>query len=57
MNLKFTFLGFLILCINSIYSQQEAQYSQYMYNTISVNPAYAGSRNVLSVLALPLSLP
>jgi hypothetical protein len=52
MNLKFTFLGFLILCINSIYSQQEAQYSQYMYNTISVNPAYAGSRNVLSVLAL-----
>jgi type IX secretion system PorP/SprF family membrane protein len=52
MNIKFTFLGFLILCVNSIYSQQEAQYSQYMYNTISVNPAYAGSRDVLSVLAL-----
>jgi type IX secretion system PorP/SprF family membrane protein len=52
MNIKFTFLGLLILCVNSIYSQQEAQYSQYMYNTISVNPAYAGSRNVLSVLAL-----
>ena len=40
------------MLVNSIYSQQEAQYSQYMYNTISVNPAYAGSRNVLSVLAL-----
>jgi type IX secretion system PorP/SprF family membrane protein len=52
MNIKFTFLGLLMLCVNSIYSQQEAQYSQYMYNTISVNPAYAGSRNVLSVLAL-----
>ena len=52
MNVKFTFLGLLMLCVNSIYSQQEAQYSQYMYNTISVNPAYAGSRNVLSVLAL-----
>jgi type IX secretion system PorP/SprF family membrane protein len=52
MNIKFTFFGLLILCVNSIYSQQEAQYSQYMYNTISVNPAYAGSRNVLSVLAL-----
>jgi type IX secretion system PorP/SprF family membrane protein len=50
--LKLSFLGFLLLLVNSIYSQQEAQYSQYMYNTISVNPAYAGSRNVLSVLAL-----
>jgi type IX secretion system PorP/SprF family membrane protein len=45
-------LGILLLLVNSIYAQQEAQYSQYMYNTISVNPAYAGSRNVLSVLAL-----
>lgn len=45
-------MGILLLLVNSIYAQQEAQYSQYMYNTISVNPAYAGSRNVLSVLAL-----
>ena len=52
MKSKLTFLGILLLLVNSIYSQQEAQYSQYMYNTISVNPAYAGSRNVLSVLAL-----
>ncbi|MGO4921563.1 PorP/SprF family type IX secretion system membrane protein [Maribacter spongiicola] len=34
------------------YSQQDAQYTQYMYNTISVNPAYAGSRGVLSIVAL-----
>ena len=34
------------------YAQQDAQYTQYMYNTISVNPAYAGSRGVLSIAAL-----
>ncbi|MDF4221868.1 type IX secretion system membrane protein PorP/SprF [Maribacter sp. M208] len=34
------------------YSQQDAQYTQYMYNTISVNPAYAGSRGVFSIAAL-----
>jgi len=33
-------------------AQQDAQYTQYMYNTISVNPAYAGSRDVLSVVGL-----
>lgn len=34
------------------YAQQDAQYTQYMYNTINVNPAYAGSRGVLSVFGL-----
>ncbi len=34
------------------YSQQDAQYTQYMYNTISVNPAYAGSRGVMSITGL-----
>jgi len=34
------------------FAQQDAQYTQYMYNTISVNPAYAGSRGVLSIAAL-----
>lgn len=33
-------------------AQQDAQYTQYMYNTIAVNPAYAGSRGVLSMTAL-----
>ena len=32
--------------------QQEAQYTQYIYNTVSINPAYAGSRGHLSVAAL-----
>lgn len=33
-------------------AQQDAQYTQYMYNTLVVNPAYAGSRGVLSIAAL-----
>jgi len=33
-------------------AQQDAQYTQYMYNTVSVNPAYAGSRGNLSIAAL-----
>ena len=45
-------LAFLTLCIEQVQGQQDAQYTQYMYNTISVNPAYAGSRGVLSVMGL-----
>ncbi|MDC6354737.1 MULTISPECIES: PorP/SprF family type IX secretion system membrane protein [unclassified Robiginitalea] len=33
-------------------AQQDAQYTQYMYNTMTVNPAYAGSRGQLSLAAL-----
>lgn len=42
------FMFFSIVCS----AQQDAQFTQYMYNTISVNPAYAGSRGVLSVFGL-----
>lgn len=33
-------------------AQQDPQYSQYMFNTLAINPAYAGSRDVLSVTLL-----
>lgn len=48
------FLAFLSLGFycNESYAQQDAQYTQYMYNTLSVNPAYAGSRDVLSFVGL-----
>ncbi|MFS4467587.1 type IX secretion system membrane protein PorP/SprF [Maribacter sp. 2210JD10-5] len=36
----------------SAYGQQDAQYTQYMYNTVSVNPGYAGSRGQMSIAAL-----
>lgn len=44
-----------ILILTSVFnieSQQLPQFTQYMYNTISVNPAYAGSREVLSIVGL-----
>ena len=41
-------LGFF----NNGIAQQDAQYTQYMYNTMSVNPAYAGSRGQLSLAGL-----
>ena len=41
-------LGFLL----QMKAQQDAQYTQYMYNTLAVNPGYAGSRGVLSIAAL-----
>ena len=34
------------------FAQQDAQYTQYMYNTINVNPAYAGSRGAMSIFAM-----
>ncbi len=33
-------------------AQQDPMYTHYMYNTLAVNPAYAGSRDALSILAL-----
>jgi type IX secretion system PorP/SprF family membrane protein len=38
-----------ILSINLIYSQQDPQYTQYMYNMHIVNPAYAGSEGTLNI--------
>jgi len=41
-----------VACLGGVVAQQDAQYTQYMYNTIAVNPAYAGSRGVLSINGL-----
>lgn len=37
-------LVFSMCFVLNIKAQQDPQYTQYMYNTMSVNPAYAGSR-------------
>jgi type IX secretion system PorP/SprF family membrane protein len=42
----------LLLTSGSLFAQQEAMYSQYMFNMMAVNPAYAGSREVLSITGL-----
>jgi len=36
----------------SAYGQQEPMYSQYMFNMLNINPAYAGSRGAISTVAL-----
>jgi len=37
---------------SSVKAQQDPQYTQYMFNTLSINPAYAGSRGHFSMSAL-----
>lgn len=39
----------LLLISGLSYAQQDAQFSNYMYNTLSFNPAYAGSRGTTSI--------
>ncbi len=34
------------------YAQQDAMFTHYMFNTLAINPAYAGSREALTVTAL-----
>jgi hypothetical protein len=34
----------------SAYGQQEPMYSQYMFNMLNINPAYAGSRGLFQPL-------
>lgn len=42
----------MTLASGKILAQQDPQFSHYMYNTVSVNPAYAGSRDVLNITGL-----
>lgn len=42
----------LLAGVFSASAQQESQYSQYMYNTMTFNPGYTGSREVLSAMGL-----
>lgn len=41
----------IILSHNSLYAQQDGQYSQYMFNTLFYNPAYAGVEGVTKITA------
>jgi type IX secretion system PorP/SprF family membrane protein len=52
MRIKITYI--LALCLMSTvgFSQQDPLYSQYMFNMMGINPAYAGSRDILSVTAV-----
>ena len=49
---KFNIIAFLLFSSWMSVAQQLPQFTQYMYNTIAINPAYAGSRETLSVVGL-----
>lgn len=42
----------LFLVPSKTQAQQDAQYTNYMYNTTVINPAYAGTREVMSIFGL-----
>lgn len=50
--LKHYIIAFLLLHGTLSGAQQLPQFTQYMYNTIAINPAYAGSREALSIVGL-----
>jgi type IX secretion system PorP/SprF family membrane protein len=50
--IKFNIIAIALLCSSAAFSQQLPQFTQYMFNTISINPAYAGSRETLSLVGL-----
>ncbi|MBS1634990.1 MAG: type IX secretion system membrane protein PorP/SprF [Bacteroidetes bacterium] len=42
----------MLFFVSALHSQQEAQYSMYMFNPLSVNSAYAGTRDAFSAVLL-----
>ncbi|MBE16302.1 MAG: hypothetical protein CL867_08620 [Cytophagaceae bacterium] len=45
-------ISIYIASITGVNAQQDPQYTQYMYNTVAINPAYAGNRGVTSIVGL-----
>lgn len=50
--LEQAFCLLLLLISGAVLAQQDSQFTQYMYNPVNFNPAYAGSRDVLSVFGM-----
>ncbi len=49
---KIFIIALILFAGVNMYAQQLPQFTQYMYNTISINPAYAGNRDAISVVGL-----
>lgn len=43
---------FLLGILGSVSAQQDPMFTQYMHNPVSINPAYAGSRGTLNIVAM-----
>ncbi len=50
--IKYNIIALLLVSSLQGMAQQLPQFTQYMYNTISINPAYAGSRGTFSLVGL-----
>ena len=42
----------VMFCVLESYAQQDPMYTQYMENLLTLNPAYAGSKDVLSMMVV-----
>ncbi len=49
---KILIIGLTLLSTLSVNAQQEAMFTHYSFNTLAVNPGYAGSRDALTVTGL-----
>lgn len=49
---KILLIAIIVLGVQNLKAQQEPQYTQYMFNMMSVNPAYTGTREALNALLL-----
>jgi type IX secretion system PorP/SprF family membrane protein len=47
--MKKIILAFILFCSLASYAQQDALFTQYMFNKLLVNPAYAGSKEVFTI--------
>lgn len=45
-------MGLCLIASKRLLAQQDPMFNQYMFNTLAINPAYAGSREVLSMVGL-----
>lgn len=51
-NIKLIILIIFVVFVNKLEAQQDPMFSQYMFNTLSLNPAYAGSAKLISATAI-----
>ncbi|MBL0912492.1 MAG: type IX secretion system membrane protein PorP/SprF [Bacteroidia bacterium] len=49
---KLLYILSVLLCSSPLFAQQDEQMSLYMYNPLYYNPAYAGSRNAISMTGM-----
>lgn len=51
-SIRIAVLALALIFMRASYAQQDPLYSQYMFNMLAVNPAYAGSADIFTAMAL-----